>query len=111
MLISRDVGSISNLEGHHTSRALFLKKKGALFKNKRGTSLFIAKSGGHVPPVPPGSYVYANKPYAQYMLISVLCYFYHSSRCNPDYLSSTTNANLGLPPILTNVRPMLYLKF
>ena len=51
------------------------------------------------------------KPYVQYMLTLVLCYFYHSSRCNADCLSSTTNDNLGLPPIFTNVRPMLYLKF
>ena len=37
-----------------------LKKEGAFSKNKEGTSLFISKSsGGHVPPVPPGSYVYA----------------------------------------------------
>ena len=53
----------------------------------------------------------ANKPYLQFMLTSVLCYFYHSSQCNPDCLSSTTNANLGLTPIFTNVRPMLYLIF
>ena len=46
--------------GHDTSRALFLKKKGAFSKNEKGTSLFIAKSwgGGHMPPVSPGSYVY-----------------------------------------------------
>ena len=42
----RDVRSISKLEGHDTSRALFLKKKGALSKNQKGTSLFIAKSWG-----------------------------------------------------------------
>ena len=30
-----------------------LKKKEALSENKKGTSLFIAKSWGHVPPVPP----------------------------------------------------------
>ena len=42
----RDVGSISNLEGQETSRELFLKKKGALSKNKKGTSSFIVKSWG-----------------------------------------------------------------
>ena len=51
--MSRDVGSVSNLEGHDTSRALLLKKKGVFSKNKKGTSLFIAKSWGHVPLVPP----------------------------------------------------------
>ena len=39
--------------GHDTSRALFPKKKGAFSRNKKGTSLSIAKSWGHVPPVPP----------------------------------------------------------
>ena len=40
----------TTLRGH-----FFLKKKGAFFKNEKGTSLFIANSwgGGHVPPVPP----------------------------------------------------------
>ena len=50
---SKDVGSISNLEGHDTSEGTFLEKKGALSKNKKGISLFIAKSWGHLPPVPP----------------------------------------------------------
>ena len=31
----------------------YFKKKGPFSKNKKGTPLFIAKSGGHVPPVPP----------------------------------------------------------
>ena len=58
---NRDVGSILNLEGHDTSWALFSEEEGALSRNIKGTSLFIAKSwgarapsapGGHVPPVP-----------------------------------------------------------
>ena len=54
MHVVRDVGSISSLrEGHDTSRELFYPAKGAIPENKTGTSLFIAKSGGHVPPVPP----------------------------------------------------------
>ena len=43
----------TTLEGH-----LFPEEKGAFSKNKKGTSLFIAKSWGQVPAVPPGSYVY-----------------------------------------------------
>ena len=46
---------------HDTSRALFPLEKGVFSKNKRGTSLFTAKSWKHVPPVPPGSYVYCMK--------------------------------------------------
>ena len=46
---SRDVGSISNLGGTTLLGHLFLKKKGALSKSKKGTSLFTAKSWGHVP--------------------------------------------------------------
>ena len=38
-----------NLGGGH----FFLKKQGAFSKNGGGTSLFTAKSWGHVPPVPP----------------------------------------------------------
>ena len=54
---------ISNLGGHDTSRALFLKRKGAFSKNEKGTSLFIAKSwGAHAPSAPPpGYYVYERK--------------------------------------------------
>ena len=44
---------------HDAARALFLKKNGAFFRNKKGTSLFKAKSWGHVTPLPPGSHVYA----------------------------------------------------
>ena len=55
----RDVESISNLRGHDTSRAFFYKAKGALSENKKDSSMFIAKSWGHVPIVPPGSYVSA----------------------------------------------------
>ena len=58
LLHFRDVGSISNLEGHDNSRAFFLKKKGPLSKNNKGTSLLLQTLGGHVPPMPPGSYVY-----------------------------------------------------
>ena len=49
----RDVGSVSNLEGHDTARALFLMKKGAFSEKKKSTSLFIAKSwGGTCPSAP-----------------------------------------------------------
>ena len=41
----------------HFEGTFFLKKKGACSKCEKGTSLFKAKSWGHVPPVPPGSYV------------------------------------------------------
>ena len=42
------------LRGH-----FFLKKNGVLSENEKGTSLFNCKIlGGHMPPVPPGSYVY-----------------------------------------------------
>ena len=66
---SRDVGSISNLGGMTLRGHFFLKKKGAFSENKKGTSLFIAKSWGHMPPVPPvpppGSYVYGKTEYEQ----------------------------------------------
>ena len=57
-----DVGSISNLgEARHFEETLFRKKKEAVSKNEKSTSLFIVKSWGHMPPVPPplGSYVSA----------------------------------------------------
>ena len=50
------------LWGHDASRVLFPLEKEAFSKNKRVFFLFVAKSWGHVhpvPPVPPGSYVYA----------------------------------------------------
>ena len=56
--IARDVGSISNLGGHDASRALVPLEKGALSRNKKGSSLFIAKSWGAHAPSAPGSYVY-----------------------------------------------------
>ena len=51
--LARDVGSISNLGARNFEGTLFLKAKGAFPENKKGTSLFIAKSWGDVPPVPP----------------------------------------------------------
>ena len=45
-LTFRDIGSISNLGGHDAPRALFSLEKGTFSKNKKGTSLFIAKSWG-----------------------------------------------------------------
>ena len=54
----RDVGSISNLEGHGTSRALFLKKKGAISKDKRALLCLLQNLGGARAPSAPGSYVY-----------------------------------------------------
>ena len=54
-----NVGSISNLNvraRHFKKGPFFLKKKGAFSKNKKGTSMFIAKSSGgtcpHCLPVP-----------------------------------------------------------
>ena len=45
--------------GHNASRTRFPLKKGTFSKNEKGTSSFIARTlGGHVPPVPPGSYIY-----------------------------------------------------
>ena len=52
------------LGGARLFKASFFLEKGALSKNKKGTSLFIAKSWGHVPPVPPvppDSYFYASE--------------------------------------------------
>ena len=40
----RDVGSNSNLGAPRFKCTIFLKKKGAFSKNKKGTYLFIAKS-------------------------------------------------------------------
>ena len=54
----RDVGSMSNLGTRRFEGTFFLKKQGAFPKTKKGTSLFIAKSWGYMPPVPPVSYVY-----------------------------------------------------
>ena len=42
----------TTLQGHDTSRALFYQAKGALPEHKKGSSLFIAKPWGHVPPPP-----------------------------------------------------------
>ena len=55
MNLLRDVGSISDLGGGTTLRDhFFLKKKGAFSRNKKGTSLSIAKSsGGTCPQCPP----------------------------------------------------------
>ena len=50
-------------EARHFKRTFFLKKKGAFYRNKNGTSLFIAKSSGGgeaCAPVPLGSYVYGD---------------------------------------------------
>ena len=41
----------------HFEGMFFLKKKGASSKHEKGPSLFIEKSWGYVPPVPPGSYI------------------------------------------------------
>ena len=41
----------SNLGARHDEGTFSLRKR-AFSKNKKGTSLFIAKSWGHVPPVP-----------------------------------------------------------
>ena len=62
-----DLGCISNLEGtklggHKTLRALFsLREKGHFPKIKRVLLCLLQNlggSGGHMPPAPPGSYVY-----------------------------------------------------
>ena len=46
----RDVGTISNMGARHFEDTFSLR---GIFRNKKDTSLFIAKSWGHVPPVPP----------------------------------------------------------
>ena len=59
--IGRDVGSIQKVGGgacipghpHVQRRALCTLKRGTLHTQ------FVKKRGGHVPPVPPGSYVHA----------------------------------------------------
>ena len=51
--ITRDVGRISNLEARHFEGTFFLKKNGAFSKDKKGTSLLIAKPWRHMPPMPP----------------------------------------------------------
>ena len=43
-----DVGSISDLGARQGT--FFLKEKGTLSENKKGTSFFMANSWGHVPP-------------------------------------------------------------
>ena len=57
-----DARSIEDLGGgaRHFERTFSLKRKGAFSKNKKGTSLFIAKSWGAHPASTPhlGSYVY-----------------------------------------------------
>ena len=54
----RDVGRISNLGGHDTSRArFFLRRRGHVLNMKRALLCLLKNLGGHVPPVPPGSYV------------------------------------------------------
>ena len=51
---SRDEGSISNLEGARHFKGTFSLRKKGLSKNKKGTSLFIAKPWGtHAPSAPP----------------------------------------------------------
>ena len=57
--VARDVGRISNLGGTTLRGHFFLKKKGAFLKIKRALLCLLENLGGHVPPVPPGSYVYA----------------------------------------------------
>ena len=46
------------LGGHNTSRARFsLRRRGHVLKMKRALLCLLKNLGGHVPPVPPGSYV------------------------------------------------------
>ena len=61
--------------GRDTSGTLFPKEKGAFPKNKKGTSLFVAKFGEHVSPVAPGSYVYDPTPETYSSVTSRYMYF------------------------------------
>ena len=60
-LMCRDVGSISNLGGHNTLRALFFKKKGAFLRIERTLLCLLQNLLGTCPQCPPPrSYVYSN---------------------------------------------------
>ena len=48
----------STLEGHNTSRALFLRKRGHFLKIKGHFFVLLRNLGGMCPQCPPGSYVY-----------------------------------------------------
>ena len=52
-LSARDVGSISNLGARRFKGSFSLRKLGHFLRIKKDTSLFTAKSWGHVPPVTP----------------------------------------------------------
>ena len=56
--IFRDVGSISSWGGTTLRGHFSLRKKGHYLKIKRAHLRLLQNLGGHVPPVPPGSYVY-----------------------------------------------------
>ena len=49
------IETVDNSLGMTLPGHLFLKRKGTFPRNKKGTSLFIARFLGHVPPVSPGS--------------------------------------------------------
>ena len=63
MLIVTPLINIDREEGARHFEGTFSFKKGAFSKNEKGTQLFIAKSWGCLPPVPPalGSYVYKHR--------------------------------------------------
>ena len=58
----RNLGRRKHLKlgGHDTLKGTFhLENKGAFSTNKRTLRCLLQDLGRHVPPVPPGSYVYA----------------------------------------------------
>ena len=55
---TRDVGSISNLVAQQLKGTFFHTKKWVFSENKRALLCLLQNIGGHVPPVPPGSFVY-----------------------------------------------------
>ena len=57
--VCRDVIYLKLGGAQHYEGTFFLKKVGTFSTDENSTSLLIAKSRGHVPPVPPSSYIYA----------------------------------------------------
>ena len=71
----RDVGSISSSGARQFEGTFFPKRKGPFSKNKKGTSLSIAKSWGapaHSAPDPTSIYVRSSSKFDHFILYSCL---------------------------------------
>ena len=79
----------------HFEGTFSLRKRGHFLKTKKGTSLFLAKSWGHVPIVPPGSYVYVMHPQWKYAH-----YFPRQNKSVPEMLSKCSAKALGTPLVM-----------